>query len=106
MRKWALLAITALGVAIVPAPAAAIEPLCTPAEARAIVRDFIETYNRGDVDYLDRMWAQEPDFFWYFDSADPARRTPLLSEDRPTLPHYFTERVLLGDQLLRVERIV
>jgi hypothetical protein len=99
MRRWALVAVTAISLGVLPIPSHAVEPLCSPAEASDIVRDFVATYNRGDVDYLDRIWAQEPDFFWYFDSADPARRTPVLSEDRTTLTHYFTQRAALGDQL-------
>ncbi len=99
MRKWAIVAVTCLTVAAGATPASASKSLCTVGEARAIVREFVDTYNRGDVDYLDRLWAQEPDFFWYFDSADPGRRSPMLSEDRTTLSHYFTERALLGDQL-------
>ncbi|HEX2236297.1 MAG TPA: hypothetical protein VHK89_08475 [Actinomycetota bacterium] len=98
MRKWGA-ALAALFVALPgPAPAQGPEAPCRPAEARAIVRGFVEAFNRGDVDYLDRMWAEEPDFFWFFDSADPLRRSE-LSEDRITLPHYFRARALLGDQL-------
>jgi hypothetical protein len=96
MRKWG--AACAALVVILPAPGRAMEAPCRPAEARAIVRGFVEAFNRGDVDYLDRMWAQEPDFFWFFDSADVLRRSE-LSEDRASLPHYFRQRALLGDQL-------
>lgn len=96
MRKWGS-ALAALAVAFAP-PAHAIEAPCRPAEARAIVRGFVEAFNRGDIDYLDRMWAPEPDFFWFFDGADPTRRSE-LSEDRATLPLYFRQRALLGDQL-------
>ena len=96
MRKWGS-ALVALLV-LIPAPAPAVEAPCRAAEARAIVRGFVEAFNRGDVDYLDRMWAPEPEFFWFFDSADPARRSE-LSEDRATLPQYFRQRALMGDQL-------
>lgn len=96
MRKWGA-ALAALLVAL-PAPVRALEAPCGRAEARAIVRGFVEAFNRGDIDYLDRMWAQEPEFFWFFDSADALRRSE-LSEDRATLSHYFRQRALLGDQL-------
>ncbi len=96
MRKWGS-GLVALFV-LLPGPAPAMEAPCRPAEARAIVRGFVEAFNRGDADYLDRMWAPEPDFFWFFDQADVLRRSQ-LSEDRTTLPLYFQQRALLGDQL-------
>lgn len=96
MRKCGA-ALAALLV-VLPAPAGSAEAPCGRAEARAIVRGFVDAFNRGDVDHLDRMWAREPDFFWLFDSADTARRSE-LSEDRVTLPHYFRQRALFGDQL-------
>lgn len=96
MRKWGA-ALAALLV-VIPAPARSVEPRCRASEARAIVRYFVDAFNRGDVDVLDRIWAQEPDFFWFFDSADALRRSE-LSEDRLTLPQYFRQRALLGDQL-------
>ncbi len=100
MRRLVALALATLVVGTTPAAAGRPpEPRCSAAEARGIVHHFVEAYNRGDVDYLDQLWAQEPEFFWYFDNADPARRSPLLSEDRKTLTSYFTQRALLGDQL-------
>lgn len=96
MRRWGA-ALAAL-VVLIPAPARSLEPRCSAAEARGIVRYFVDAFNRGDADVLDRLWAEEPDFFWFFDSDDPARRSE-LSEDRTTLPHYFRQRALLGDQL-------
>lgn len=98
MRRLALLASTALLMGILPAPAAALEPECAPSEVRALVRTFIQAYNRGDVDYLDQIWAEEQDFFWYAVETDILRRGP-LSEDRKTLSTYFRERSLRADQL-------
>lgn len=85
-------------VMMVPAPAGSMEAPCRATEARAIVQGFVEAFNRGDVDYLDRTWAQEPDFFWLFDGADAVQRSE-VSEERAALPHYFRRRALLGDQL-------
>ncbi|HEX2295515.1 MAG TPA: hypothetical protein VHN37_09430, partial [Actinomycetota bacterium] len=96
MRKWG--AVLAALLVLPPVPARAVEAPCGRAEARAIVREFVEAFNRGDVDYLDRIWAPEPDFFWFFDQGDHLRRSE-LSEDRTTLAHYFRQRALLGDQL-------
>lgn len=85
------------------APSSAAGPRCSRSEVLDLVRDFVDAYNRGDVSYLDQIWAQEPDFFWYFDAADPTRRAG-LSEQRATLPTHFLRRSLLGDQL-RLQRV-
>ena len=95
MRKWGA-ALAAL-VVVVPSPATAVEAPCRASEARALVRYFVDAFNRGDVDALDRIWADEPEFFWFFDGADAVQRSE-LSEERAALPHYFRRRALLGDQ--------
>lgn len=84
--------------AMSPAPAQALERGCRAAQARAVVTEFVEAFSRGDVDYLDRLWAAEPDFFWYADNEDATRRGA-LAEDRSTLPLYFHERSAFGDAL-------
>lgn len=81
-----------------PAPAGALEPGCRKPQARAVVKGFVEAFSRGDVDYLDQLWAAEPDFFWYSVNTDATRRG-VLAEDRSTLPAYFHERSSLGDAL-------
>lgn len=98
MRRGVLIAMTFLMAAVLPGPSLASNPGCSRAEVRALVHNFIELYNRGDVDSLDKIWAQEPDFFWYFVDTDRLRRGP-LAEDRSTLPLYFTERSMYADQL-------
>lgn len=89
---------SALLTAAIPAQAVAFEPKCSRSEIRDFLTTFVDAYNRGDVDYLDQIWADEEHFFWYSDDADVLRRGP-LSEDRKTLPVYFSERSLFGDQL-------
>lgn len=103
MRKFGVALGTILLLAGIVAPSSAARPRCSPSEVLDLVHDFIDAYNRGDVSYLDQIWAQEPDFFWYFDAADPTRRAG-LSEQRATLPMHFLRRSLLGDQL-HVERL-
>lgn len=96
MRKWG--AALAAALVVLPSPATASRAPCRASEARAIVRYFVEAFNRGDVDVLDRIWAQEPDFFWFFDNSDALQRSE-LSEERAALTSYFRRRALLGDQL-------
>ena len=101
MRKLVLLVVLGVVAAALP-PAglagAALEPKCSRSEVRDLVRDFVDAYNRGDVDRLEQMWAQEPDFFWYFVQDDASRRGA-LSERRETLILYFVERSMYADHL-------
>lgn len=97
-RIRSIVVVWALATCLLPSPSTAKEPGCNAAQARAVVRGFVEAYGRGDADYLDRLWAQEPDFFWYSVDDDVLRRGP-LSEDRATLPLYFRERSMYGEQL-------
>lgn len=69
---------------------------CSQDETKRTIKAFIGAFNRGDVDVLDRLWAQEPDFKWYFVDDE---RDQEDSEDRRTLRLYFQERVLLNDHL-------
>jgi hypothetical protein len=50
------------------------------------------------VDGIDRRWAQEPDFEWYF--VDEEREGD--EENRTTLRLYFEERVRLNDRIRRL----
>jgi hypothetical protein len=98
MRRVSLVLATMVGACLLPSPSAAGPRPCDAAQARAVVRGFVDAYGRGDADYLDQLWAQEPDFFWYTVDDDVLRRGA-LSEDRTTLPLYFHERSLYGEQL-------
>ncbi len=98
MQRRAVVVVLLLGAALLPQSAPALEPRCARSEVRALVNSFIRAYNRGHVDYLDKIWAQEPDFFWYFVQDDVTRRSP-LSEDRASLPLYFAERAAYAEQL-------
>lgn len=68
---------------------------CSRSETARVIKRFVRAFNRGDVDRLDRLWAHEPDFQWYF--VDDEREQD--AEDRLMLRLYFEERVLLNDRL-------
>ena len=101
MRRVALLSLVgALLVVTVPSAGSAPAHLretdsCSKSETQQTARGFIRAYNGGDISRLDRMWAQEPDFQWYF--VDDERDSE--AEDRLSLPAYFAERGLLEDRL-------
>ena len=85
-------------VALAPAHARALEAGCDRSEVRELIDKFVAAYNRGDVAYLDQVWAQGPDFFWYFVQDDVLRRGS-LAKDRSTLPVYFAERTAYDEEL-------
>ena len=68
---------------------------CSKERTKRVVTSFVRAYNRGDLARLERLWAQEPDFQWYF--VDDEREQD--AEDRVNLPLYFDERARLGDHL-------
>lgn len=72
------------------------EARCTRDFVAASVRSFIRAYNRGNLERLERMWAQEPDFEWYF--VDDERESP-EAENRRTLGTYFETRHRLNDHI-------
>lgn len=100
MRRSLIAASTLLVLALPASPTRAMEPPCSRWEVRSLVHTFVDAYNRGDVEHIDKLWAQEPDFFWYFVESDMARRGEALSKDRTTLPVYFTQRSAYGDQIV------
>lgn len=69
---------------------------CTRGRVEAVVREFVRAYNEGDSAALERIWAQEPDFQWYFVHGE--REGP-EAHDRSRLGTYFFERHVLGDRL-------
>ncbi|MGH2747165.1 MAG: hypothetical protein ACRDKB_04505 [Actinomycetota bacterium] len=74
---------------------------CTRASTAARVRSFIRAYNRGNLERLERMWAQEPDFQWYVVDDERESRD---AENRHTLGTYFNARHQLNDRI-RLRRI-
>ena len=100
LMRRALVTISTVLLLILPTPAGrAMERPCSRFEVRSLVHTFVEAYNRGDVEYLEKIWAQEPDFFWYFVDSDVLRRGEALSKDRTTLAAYFTQRSMFADRI-------
>ena len=69
---------------------------CGRRRVEALVRDFVRAYNRGDSEALERMWAQEPEFRWYFVQDE---RVGSDAERRSTLGAYFSARHALNDRI-------
>ncbi len=63
-----------------------------------MVRRFIEAFNRGEGDVLDRLFAPEPDFEWYSTEA-PGERFREAAYDRSSLVDYFARRHARGERL-------
>ncbi len=70
--------------------------LCGRREVARLVKQFVVAHNRGDLERLDRIFAQEPDFIGYYVVPD---RHHEEGEDRSTLVPYFEGRHELGDHL-------
>lgn len=74
---------------------------CSRSETARVIKRFVRAFNRGDVDRLDRLWAQEPDFEWYFVDEERGQGE---AENRSTLRSYFQDRVDVNDRL-RLRRL-
>lgn len=92
----ALLTATAVWMPSAVAGDARAATRCTRESVEVLVRDFVRAYNTGDSQTLERAWAQEPDFQWYFVQDE---RGSGEAEKRSTLPAYFAMRHGLGDRL-------
>lgn len=97
---------TALIVALFPSPSSgAMSPAsdapCSQEQTKRLVKASLRAYSRGNVDRLDRLWAHEPDFEWYFVDEERGQGE---AENRSTLRSYFQDRVDLNDRL-RLRRL-
>jgi hypothetical protein len=90
----ALAAVT--GLAGRPGDAAA-RTGCTEAGTRAALAAFVSAHNRGDSERLDTLFAAEPEFEWYSNSA-PGARLGQGAKRRRTLLAYFRRRHAAGDR--------
>lgn len=84
------------GVALSKSQAPRTETQCTRKAVARLVTAFVAAYNRGNVERLERIWAEEPHFEWYYVDREPQRTD---SFDRSTLGAYFAARHQLGDRL-------
>jgi hypothetical protein len=87
-------AVVAIDRADVEEPAA-----CTASEVEDLVGRFARAFNEGDLEELDRLFAQEPDFEWYVTAAPGERISLPTASDRASLVPYFRERHQLGERL-------
>jgi hypothetical protein len=71
---------------------------CVSVEVEQLAKRFVEAFNDGDLQALDAIFADEPDFEWYSTGAPGERLLPLAG-DRPSLVRYFRERHELGERL-------
>ncbi|HVY77930.1 MAG TPA: hypothetical protein VG898_05440 [Solirubrobacterales bacterium] len=71
---------------------------CGSAVARAAVSSFVTSFNRGDHERLDALFAPSPAFQWYSQNA-PGARLGRRAKDRDTLIAYFRARHSAGDRL-------
>ena len=104
MRRKAFISLALVAVLSFAAPSALSsgattspeDASCSRRNTTRLVKRFVRAFNGAKVDHLDRLWAHEPDFQWYF--VDDEREQP-DAEDRLTLRFYFEERVRLNDHL-------
>lgn len=91
-----VLASTAL---VLSTPATASPPTgpshCTSGDVGAALASFTAALNRGDLEALDELFAEKPDFQWY--STDG--RIGAAAKRRDTLIAYFRRRHARGERL-------
>jgi hypothetical protein len=71
---------------------------CTAAATKATVASFMTSFNRGDYDALQAMFAREPSFQWYSANA-PGLRVRAAAHNRATLIRYFRARHAKRDRM-------
>jgi len=70
---------------------------CAAGEVEALATR-VGSFNDGNLEELDGIFAREPDFEWYATDAPGERLLPLAS-DRASLAPYFRQRHDLGERL-------
>lgn len=72
--------------------------VCVAAEVQRLVEDFIDAFNRGDHERLERLFATRDGFKWY-STEGPGARLRADAYDRATLISYFARRHEQREQL-------
>jgi hypothetical protein len=72
---------------------------CAGDEVQALAARFVASFNEGNLEELDRIFAQEPDFEWYVTGAPGERVELQAASDRESLVPYFRERHEVGERL-------
>ena len=96
----ALLVSTAQADVVVTRDTLSLPPGCSVTETAALVAGFLDSFNRGDLDALDRFFAPagegRTDFKW-FSSGDGGRRRAVY--ERSLLLDHFSERRHHGETM-------
>lgn len=99
MRVAGAIVVASIGIALLVAPAAGSPPTgpshCGPKAIRSTLVSFTAALNGGDLDALDELFAEKPDFQWY--STDG--RIGAAAKRRDTLIPYFRRRHARGERL-------
>ncbi len=99
--RW-IVALIAISTLALPAAgsgdSSARSSICDGPAARATLDTFLRAFNRGDLDTLDTLFAQEPEFVWYT-IAPPQGRTSAGATARASLLAYFSARHAQGETL-------
>lgn len=83
-----------------PEPPVPTQPsACGQDEIARLVGRFIEAFNDGELETLDDVFAEEPDFEWYSTDAPGERLELSMARDRASLLQYFEQRHALGERL-------
>jgi len=72
---------------------------CSAAQASALVRRFVQAFDRGDLSTLNQVWGSKLWFQWYGVTSDPGRRDQPEAGRRDTLLRYFATRHAAHEQL-------
>ena len=74
---------------------------CSPSQTAALVKRFLQAFNRGDRAGLNnRVWGGRGYFNWYAVTADPGSRVDAEARRRDTLMSYFGVRHAAGERLV------
>jgi hypothetical protein len=99
MRVAGAIIVSSIGIALLAGPAAGSPPTgpshCDSKAIRSTLVSFTAALNRGDLDALDELFAEKPDFQWY----STEWRTGRAAKRRDTLIPYFRRRHEIGERL-------
>lgn len=93
-----LLAVSPTVGAALTGDAAASRSQCSSRQIGAALGDFVNSFNRGEFERLDGLFAEQPAFEW-FSSDRPGRRVGRVARNRDTLVRYFERRHAAHDRL-------
>jgi hypothetical protein len=92
MRVAGAIIVASIGIALLAGPAAGSPPTgpshCGPEAIRSTLVSFTAALNSGDLEALDRLFAEKPDFQWY----STEWRSGRAAKRRDTLIPYLRRR--------------